>query len=167
MDMNKFWEEAERLDLRMHLSPEEQRAAFKLKDDTIARLTQELDAAREELAACCELKRQYQEREVAALARAEAAETRVAQLLTAAEFTDQAIELAGAMEVRRILEAIKTIAQVHPADDMPTPYQAAWQSCCEEIFYQATNEQWHMDEDADRFKRPGDAAIAAGGDANG
>ena len=67
--------------------------------------------------------------------------------------SDEVIELACALEVRRILEAIKTISKLHPAGDMPTPYQAAWQSCCEEIFFQATGEHWHMDEDDARFHR--------------
>lgn len=42
--------------------------------DDVLKMARERDEAREELAACCELKRLYQEREVAALARAEAAE---------------------------------------------------------------------------------------------
>lgn len=70
-----------------------------------------------------------------------------------AEASDEVIALAEALEVRRILEAIKTVAAIHPPDDMPTPYQSAWQGACEEIFYQATGCQWHMDEDEDRFNR--------------
>jgi hypothetical protein len=66
---------------------------------------------------------------------------------------DQVIDLAEALQVRRILEEIKKVAALHPADDVPTMYQAAWQACCEEIFYRATGEQWHMDEDAGKFMR--------------
>jgi len=66
---------------------------------------------------------------------------------------DQIIELSEALQVRRILEQIKEVAALHPAADMPTPYQAAWQACCEEIFYRATGEQWHMDEDTEKFCR--------------
>lgn len=61
--------------------------------------------------------------------------------------SDQVIELAEALQVRRILEAIKAVAALHPAADLPTPFQAAWAACCEEIFYRATGEQWNMDED--------------------
>lgn len=64
---------------------------------------------------------------------------------------DQIIELAEALEMRRILEEIKMVAAIHPPAYMPTPFQAAWQGCCEEIFYRATGKQWHMDEDAARF----------------
>jgi hypothetical protein len=67
--------------------------------------------------------------------------------------SDQIIELAGALEIRRILEAIKDVAKLCPADDMPTPFQSAWQGCCEEIFYRATGYQWHMDEDETKFHR--------------
>jgi hypothetical protein len=63
------------------------------------------------------------------------------------------VELAEALQVRRILEEIKKVASIHPAADMPTPFQSAWQQCCEEIFYRATGEEWHMDEDANRFAR--------------
>lgn len=66
---------------------------------------------------------------------------------------DQVIELAEALQVRHILEEIKKVVAIHPAAEMPTPFQAAWQSCCEEIFYRATGCQWHMDEDATRFGR--------------
>ena len=66
---------------------------------------------------------------------------------------DQIIELAEALQVRHILEEIKKVVAIHPAAEMPTPFQAAWQSCCEEIFYRATGCQWHMDEDATRFGR--------------
>lgn len=66
---------------------------------------------------------------------------------------DQIIELSEALQVRRILEEVKKVAAIHPAADMPTPFQAAWQQCCEEIFFRATGEEWHMDEDADRFAR--------------
>lgn len=67
--------------------------------------------------------------------------------------SDKIIELAEALQVRRILEEVKKVAAIYPAADMPTPFQSAWQQCCEEIFYRATGEQWHMDEDADRFAR--------------
>lgn len=67
--------------------------------------------------------------------------------------TDDLIDLAGALEVRRILEEIKKVAGMFPLDDMPTPFQAAWQQCCEELFFRATGEQWHLDEDAERFAR--------------
>ena len=66
---------------------------------------------------------------------------------------DQIIELSEALQVRHILEEVKKVAAIHPATDMPTPFQAAWQQCCEEIFFRATGEEWHMDEDADRFAR--------------
>lgn len=66
---------------------------------------------------------------------------------------DQIIELCEALQVRRILEEVKKVAAIYPAADMPTPFQAAWQQCCEEIFFRATGEEWHMDEDADRFVR--------------
>jgi hypothetical protein len=66
---------------------------------------------------------------------------------------DEVIELAEAMQVRRILEEIKAVAELHPLDVLPTPYQAAWRACCEEIFYRATGGRWHMDEDARRFTR--------------
>jgi hypothetical protein len=66
---------------------------------------------------------------------------------------DTIIELAGALEVRRILEEIKEVATLHQAEEMPTPIHSAWQTCCEEIFYRATGRQWHMDEDAARFSR--------------
>lgn len=66
---------------------------------------------------------------------------------------DQIIELTEALQVRRILEEIKKVAAIHPAADMPTPFQSAWHGACEEIFYRATGEQWHMDEDAEKFSR--------------
>jgi hypothetical protein len=67
--------------------------------------------------------------------------------------SDEIIEFAEAMQVRRILEEIKKVAAIHPADDMPTAFQAAWQTCCEEIFFRATGDQWHMDEDERKFAR--------------
>lgn len=73
--------------------------------------------------------------------------------VAAQEPSDTIIELAEALQVRRILEDIKAVAKLHQAGDMPTPFQAAWQTCCEEIFYRATGEQWHMDEDAAKFAR--------------
>ena len=73
---------------------------------------------------------------------------------------DQIIELAEALQVRRILEEIKNVAKIHPAADMPTPFQSAWQQCCEEIFYRATGEQWHMDDDAKKFARAANDAKA-------
>ena len=74
---------------------------------------------------------------------------------------DQIIELSEALQVRRILEEVKKVAAIHPAGDMPTPFQAAWQQCCDEIFFRATGEEWHMDEDADRFARRPAAAPGA------
>lgn len=71
----------------------------------------------------------------------------------ASDSIDQVIELACALEVRRILEEIKKVAVIHPCADMPTPFQSAWQTCCEEIFFRATGEKWNMGEDADRFGR--------------
>jgi len=65
---------------------------------------------------------------------------------------DEVLALAGALEVRRILEEIKKVAEIYPADDMPTPFQSAWQGCCQEIFHRATGGAWHMDEDAEKFK---------------
>ena len=73
---------------------------------------------------------------------------------------DEVSELAEAMETRRISEEIKAVATLHPLDDMPTPYQAAWRACCEEIFYRATGYRWHMDEDARRFTRAANDAGA-------
>lgn len=65
---------------------------------------------------------------------------------------NQAIELAGAMEIRRILEEIKAVAALQPFDASPTPYQAAWRGCCEEMFFRATGNHWHMEDDFGRFK---------------
>lgn len=65
---------------------------------------------------------------------------------------NQAIDLAGAMEIRRILEEIKAVAALQPLDATPTPYQAAWLACCEEIFFRATGNRWHMEDDFGRFK---------------
>ena len=65
---------------------------------------------------------------------------------------NQAIELAGAMEIRRILEEIKAVAALQPLDAAPTPYQAAWRGCCEEMFFRATGNRWHMEDDFGRFK---------------
>ena len=42
---------------------------------------------------------------------------------------DQIIELSEALQVRRILEEVKKVAAIHPAADMPTQFQAAWQQC--------------------------------------
>ncbi len=64
---------------------------------------------------------------------------------------DEVLALAEALETRRILEQIKEVALLHPLADMPTEFQSAWQTCCEEIFYRATGCQWHMDEDESRF----------------
>lgn len=64
---------------------------------------------------------------------------------------DEVIELAEALQVRAILEEIKSVAKLHKSDEIPTPFQAAWQQCCEEIFFRATGCQWHMDEDDARF----------------
>lgn len=61
--------------------------------------------------------------------------------------SDDAVDLAAALEIRAILEQIKEVATIYPPDDMPTPFQSAWRSCCEEIFYRATGCQWHFDED--------------------
>lgn len=66
---------------------------------------------------------------------------------------DEVLALAVALETRRILEHIKVVAATQPIDEMPTPYQSAWHGACEEIFYRATGQQWHMDEDATRFDR--------------
>lgn len=71
---------------------------------------------------------------------------------------DQCAEVAAALEIRAILEQIKEVAALHPADDMPTPFQSAWQLCCEEIFYRATGQQWHMDEDDGRRNVSGETA---------
>ena len=60
---------------------------------------------------------------------------------------DEVIELTAALEIRAILEQIKEVAATVHAATLPTPFQAAWQGCCEEIFYRATGKQWHMDED--------------------
>lgn len=65
---------------------------------------------------------------------------------------NQAIELAGAMEIRRILEEIKAVAALQPFDASPTPYHAAWRGCCEEMFFRATGNHWHMEDDFGRFK---------------
>ncbi len=46
MNVDEFFAEAKRLNLRMHLDPEEQRAAFALKDAEIQRLRGEIDALR-------------------------------------------------------------------------------------------------------------------------
>lgn len=73
---------------------------------------------------------------------------------------DEVIELAEAMQVRRILEEIKAVAAIHPPEAQPTPFQAAWQACCEEIFYRATGCRWHMDEDARRFARAANDPVA-------
>lgn len=87
-------------------------------------------------------------------AKAEAAlASAIAEVVQEADASDEVIELAGALEVRRILESIKEVAAIHPADEVPTPFQAAFASACEEIFYRATGCQWHMDEDAERFSR--------------
>lgn len=86
-------------------------------------------------------------------AEAIAAWNRRAQPAAPAATVDELIELSAALEKRRILEEIKKVAELRPADDMPTPFQAAWQQCCEEIFYRATGEQWHMDEDASKFTK--------------
>ena len=59
--------------------------------------------------------------------------------------------------MRRILEAIKEVANLRPANDKII-FDAAWQLCCEEIFYRATGCRWHMDEDAERFSRAARAA---------
>lgn len=72
---------------------------------------------------------------------------------------DQCAEVAAALEIRAILEQIKEVAALHPADDMPTPFQSAWQLCCEEIFYRATGQQWHMDEDDGRRNVSGETAV--------
>lgn len=66
---------------------------------------------------------------------------------------NQAIELAAAMEIRRFLEEIKAVAALQPLDAAPTPYQAAWRGCCEEMFFRATGNRWHMEEDSGRFFR--------------
>jgi hypothetical protein len=63
MTLDEFFSEAERLNLRMLGTPEETRAALDMKDAEIARL-------RDELALCCELKREYQEQAAAAHAAA-------------------------------------------------------------------------------------------------
>lgn len=60
---------------------------------------------------------------------------------------DEVIELTAALEIRAILEQIKQVAATVHAATLPTPFQAAWQGCCEEIFFRATGKQWHMDED--------------------
>lgn len=65
---------------------------------------------------------------------------------------DEVLALAEALETRRILEEIKQVAALHPLSDMPTAFQTAWQTCCEEIFYRATGCQWHMEEDESRFR---------------
>lgn len=66
---------------------------------------------------------------------------------------DEIIAVAEALQVRRILEEIKEVASLHPADEMPTPFQSAWQQCCEEIFFRATGGEWHMGDDERRFSR--------------
>ena len=66
---------------------------------------------------------------------------------------NQAIDLTGAMEIRRVLEEIKAVAALQPLDASPTPYQAAWRGCCEEVFFRATGNRWHMEEDSGRFFR--------------
>jgi hypothetical protein len=74
---------------------------------------------------------------------------------------DQLLELEGALHVRWMLNIVKDVAALVPVDAMPTSYQAAWANCCEEIFFRATGERWHMDEDEARFAR-----AASSGDAN-
>lgn len=79
-------------------------------------------------------------------------ESKTEELITKRDATlDEIIELSEALQVRRILEEIKKVAAIYPAGKVPTPFQAAWQSCCEEIFFRATGKQWHMDEDDRRF----------------
>ena len=71
---------------------------------------------------------------------------------------DEIIELVAALEIRAILEHIKTVAAIYPVDDMPTPFQSAWRGCCEEIFFLATGCQWHMSQDDGRRRVQGDTA---------
>jgi hypothetical protein len=80
-------------------------------------------------------------------ARLRAAVTPTAEPPAQGATQDEAVDLAAALEIRAILEQIKEVAAIHRAGDMPTPFQSAWQTCCEEIFYRATGCQWHMEED--------------------
>jgi hypothetical protein len=66
-------------------------------------------------------------------------------------------ELAGALEIRRILEEIKQVAALYGSS---SPFASGWQNACEEIFFRATGCKWHMDEDAERFLgRKSEAAV--------
>jgi hypothetical protein len=65
--------------------------------------------------------------------------------------TDEVIDVAVALEIRRVLEEVKSVSAIHPCADMPTPFQSGYQQACEEIFYRVTGQRWHMDEDAAKF----------------
>ena len=58
---------------------------------------------------------------------------------------DQVIEIAQALEQRRALTIVETVAAlpVGGADEIsPTPFQAGYQQACEEIAYRLRTEAW-------------------------
>lgn len=58
---------------------------------------------------------------------------------------DEVIDVAVALERRRILEEIKKAAALYPLDDMPTPFQSAWRGCCEELWFRTTEGDSYFD----------------------